>query len=442
MSGKRLALARGVRYTCRQCGDCCRSFPVQLSPAEAERYEARDWSTLGVSGPVVAWRREGGVQVPRLARRADGACRLLGADELCEVHRHLGEPEKPLACRLYPYHFVAGAEQLIASAHFSCSSVAAGDGLPLADQQPALARSERERSAASPLPLLAERLDFSAGLSYAPAEVALIFDLVAKELEDSSRAFPQRILAVANFVSLVAESRFSTLTKGSAERALRGFADGVHEQVGRGIVAPPTQTRLPQRILFRSLVAFAARRDPASLHEAGVLRRSLRRLGNLLAGLSYIAGTGKVQPVGAERAVVIGEVRRLATPADPAAPIADGALTRYFLAQITGRFLYRPSFLVREVLPALGLLIRQYPLILLMARATCYARGGAELSRDDYASALRTVDWTFGRVPLDRGVWGGVFGSALADVQAGLAFVPWCATPPQQATPPALPVRP
>lgn len=442
MSGKRLVLARGVRYSCRQCGDCCRSFPVQLSPAEAERYEARDWSDLGISSPVVTWRHEGGARIPRLARRPDGACGFLGQDDLCEVHRHLGEAEKPLACRLYPYDFVRGEGRLLASAHFSCSAVAAGEGQPLSSQRAALEAAERERSAASPLLPLPERLDFSPGLSYAPAEVAHFLDLIAKELEDSSRPFPQRILAVAHFASLVAGSRFASLNAGSAERALRGFADGVHEQVGRGILAWPQSTPLPQRLVFRSLIAFAARRDPASLHAAGLFGRSLRRLGNLLAGLTYLAGTGKVQPIGSPRPVVIGEVRRLAPPADPAAPIADGALTRYFLAQITGRFLYRQTFRLEGVLPALGLLIRQYPLILLLARAACHARSGTELSREDYASALRTADWTFGRVPLDSGLWGGLFGSALGQVEAGLAFVPWCADPPRRAAPPSLPARP
>ncbi|MBL4848386.1 MAG: YkgJ family cysteine cluster protein [Planctomycetes bacterium] len=427
MSGKRLTLARGIRFRCRQCGDCCRSFPVTLSPSEAERYEARDWSALGILGPVVRWRREGGANVPRLARKRDGSCRFLAEDGLCEVHRNFGEAEKPLACRLYPYVFSAGEAQTVASGHFSCSSVAAGDGVPLTSQRKQLHVFEQERSAQGVILPLAERLEFTTNLSYTPVEVGSVLDLVAKELEDSSRAFPERILAVAKFLSLVGESRFPSLVAKSAPKALKGFADGVHEKVGRGILVAPTATPLPQRLLFRSLIAFAARRDPASLHDAGFVVRGMRRLGNLIAGITFFAGTGRVQPIGSPRAVAVGDVRRRAPIADPAAPIADGALTRYFLAQITGRFLYRSTFSLSGVLPALGLLIRQYPLILLMARAACLAREGTELSREDYAAALRTADWTFGRLPLDRGIRGAVFRSALSDVEAGLAFVPWCA---------------
>lgn len=428
---KRLALARGVRFSCRQCGDCCRSFPVRLSPEEAARYEARDWTELGIQGPVVTWRREGGAAVARLARQRDGACRFLASDGLCEVHRQLGESEKPLACRLYPYVFGPGEEQKVASGHFSCSSIAAGEGPPLQSQRKQLVKFEREQEGRLPTRALPSRLDFTKGLSYTPPEVGRVLDLIAKELEDASHPFPQRILSVAKFASLVGESRFPSLVKGSAPKALEGFATGVHQKVQRGILSPPGLTPLPQRLLFRSLIAFAARRDSASLHEASLPVRALRRFGNLLAGLGFLAGSGRVQPIGSPRSVVISEVRRRAPLADPSAPIADGALTRYFLAQVTGRFLYRPDFQVQGVLPALGLLIRQYPLILLLARAACLAREGSELTREDYASALRTADWTFGRVPWDRGLRGFAFGAALADVEAGLAFVPWCAGVPE-----------
>lgn len=429
---KRLALARGVRFRCRQCGDCCRSSPVTLSPEEAARYEARDWSELGILGPVVLWRRDAGTSVPRLARRRDGACRFLGEDGLCEVHRHLGEAEKPLACRLYPYVLSPGEDHVVASGHFGCSSIAAGEGAPLNSQRRELIAFQREAEGRLPLTPLPERLGFSPGLTYTPAEVGQVLDLVAAELEDSSRAFPLRILSVAKFVSLVGESRFPSLASGSAPKALKGFSDGVHKKVERGILKPPLETTLPQRILFRSLLAFAARRDSASLHEAMFPIRVLRRVGNLIAGLGFLAGSGRIKPIGSPKAVVVSEVRRRAPLADPAAPIADGALTRYFLAQITGRFLYRKTFQIEGVLASLGLLVRQYPLILLLARAACLSRGGSELTREDYACALRTADWTFGRVPLDRGLWGTLFGSALADVEAGLAFVPWCAGEPEE----------
>ena len=75
-----------------------------------------------------------------------------------------------------------------------------------------------------------------------------------------------------------------------------------------------------------------------------------------------------------------GAVRRQAPSADPSAPVADGALTRYFVGQLSSRAVFNPQFEIRAFLPALGLLLRQYPMILLFARAACYARGGEELT--------------------------------------------------------------
>jgi len=47
--GRRLALAKGIRFTCRQCGDCCRDWPVALTEAEVERYREEVMRTTGAN---------------------------------------------------------------------------------------------------------------------------------------------------------------------------------------------------------------------------------------------------------------------------------------------------------------------------------------------------------------------------------------------------------
>ena len=441
--GRRLVLAKGVRFSCRRCGDCCREFPVALTPAEAERYEARDWTdVLGAPAHVVTTHRIGGEVTRLLARKRDGSCVFLDDDSACRMHAALGEAEKPLTCRVFPFAFVAadlgGARpgRPVVGAQFSCSSVAAGDGAPAASSRRALEPLLSELEAAQPLVADPAALPFLGKIAYPRVEVELLLELTTAEFEDASQPFPQRILAVSKFLSLVAGSRLPSLDSGSARKAVTSFARGVRDQVQRDLLRGPLgPAALPQRLLFRMLLAFAARRDPASLLEAGVLRRSVRRMGNLLAGMSFMAGSGLLLPVGAGKRVALGEVRRRAPSADPADPDADGALTRYFLAQLTGRALLRPGFQVPHVLPALGLLLRQYPMILLFARAACLARGGERVTREDYASALRTADWNFGRLPWTAGVLGGMRGRLLADVEASLALVDWCARRPGAADP-------
>ena len=431
--GKRLTLAKGLRFSCKTCGDCCRSTPVLLTPEEVVRYDARDWSEV-LGHPMVSVHdpgRAAGVQGEYLRRKADGTCLFLGDDSRCLIHARLGEQEKPLTCRLFPFRFVpapAGGAPIVA-AQFACSSVAAGEGEPLASRRRALDELHQEVARLRPDASPAAVVPFDRRRGLAPEAVEALLDAMVKELEDSDRPFPDRFLAVVKLTSLVAGSNLERLAAGGRERPLiPTFAEGIHEQARRGLLRPRAfGPSLPERLLFRQVIGMGLRRDPARLLAAGPLRRSARRLGNLLAGLAFMAGSGAFVPVGRDRRVTIGDVRRRAPPADPYAPEADGALTRYFLALLSGRVILAPSFAVRELLPALGLLFRQFPLVLLLARAACLARGGDALTRDDYASALRTADWSFGLVPWTRGPVGIVRARLLADVEACFAHLPWCA---------------
>ena len=76
--GRRLDLAKGLRFTCRTCGECCHDYPVSLAPAEVERYKNRDWSdVLGAPLPVIFTVRSGRVQTHYLRRKLDGKCLFL-----------------------------------------------------------------------------------------------------------------------------------------------------------------------------------------------------------------------------------------------------------------------------------------------------------------------------------------------------------------------------
>jgi lysine-N-methylase len=382
----------------------------------------------------------GGVRGQFLKRKPGGECIFLGADSLCEIHRTFGEAEKPLACRLFPFTFIGGAAdgRPMLGAHFACSSIAAGEGESLVPKRRGLEELLEEYEALQALPARTGPLPFDARHAYGRVETELVLDLIVKELEDAGRPFPERLLAVIKFVSLLSNSAFASLEGDTQKKLVGTFAAGIHEQVQRGLLRPRLgPPSFPERLLFRQVLAFTARRDPATLLSAGTTRRVARRFGNLLAGMTFMAGNGAILPVGRTTRVTVGDVRRRAPQADLSSPEADGALTRYLVGHLSAGTILDPSFQVREVLPALGLLFRQVPIVLLLARAACVARGGDALTREDYASALRTADWNFGRVPWTQGVVGRVRGRLLADVEASLSHLGWCATPPGPP-PPAL----
>lgn len=438
-AARRLVVAKGLRFACRRCGDCCRDFPVSLSPAEVARYDARDWTPVFGQPTFVHERASyGGLHGQFLRRKPDGSCIFLGPDSLCELHRRFGEADKPLVCRLFPFTFMGGASdgRPVVGAHFACSSIAAGDGEPVHARRGGLEGMLEELEAAGGLRARQGPLRFDRRHAYARADVELVLDLLVKELEDARRPFPERLLAVVKFVSLLSSSAFTSLEGETARKLVSTFAAGIHEQVQRGLLRPRAgNPSLPERLLFRQLLAFTVRRDSAKLLSAGLVRRASRRVGNLLAGLAFMAGNGVLLPIGRARRVTLGEARRLAPPADLSSPEADGALTRYLVAHLSARTILDPSFQVPEVLPALGLLLRQVPIVLVLARAACVSRGGDALTRDDYASALRTADWNFGRVPWTAGPIGRVRARILADVEASLAHLGWCALRPAPASP-------
>jgi lysine-N-methylase len=435
-----VVLPPGARFTCHRCGDCCRSFPVALTDEETERYAKRDWKAAGVLpdhvGAVFDEVPRPGRKIARLLkRRPDGACIFLGLeDNLCRIHGKLGEPEKPLACRLFPFTVIQGDEEdprPRIGCHFACKGLATGDGAEVAGERRPLEALAGELAKVHDLAPQRGPLRWDAERSYGRSELEVVASLLTQELVDAGRPFPDRILAVARFLDLFSRSALAQVKDEKKREFVEILAGGIREQVKKGLLKPSAKRpSFPERLLFRQILGMAVRRDPPTLVTAGVLRRSARRVSGLLAGLAFAAGGGSFVPSGSDRRVRVTDVRRLAPEADPASPEADAALTRYFSAHVAARRVLDPAFKPNEVLAGFGVLLRQYPAILLFARAAAFARGGDRLEGRDYASALRTADWTFGHVDWLQGVAGRARRGVLRDLDGAFQHLDWCAKRP------------
>jgi len=129
------------RFTCQQCGRCCRrGWDIALTPGEvktyrqakAERYyRERDGSPEGAErdpfDPL-----PGGYA--RIRKREDGACGFLSPENRCRIHEELGAERKPLTCRLFPFRFHPAEGSAVLTASFCCPTVVRNAGAPLGAQ--------------------------------------------------------------------------------------------------------------------------------------------------------------------------------------------------------------------------------------------------------------------------------------------------------------------
>src|SRR5207245_1722490 len=136
-----LRLDPDQRFTCSQCGRCCRrGWDIALTPGEvkayrqakAERYyrEREDAAEGADADPFEPL--PGGYA--RIRKRADGACGFLSPDNRCRIHEELGAERKPLTCRLFPFRFHPAEGAPVMTASFSCPTVVRSAGAALSAQ--------------------------------------------------------------------------------------------------------------------------------------------------------------------------------------------------------------------------------------------------------------------------------------------------------------------
>ena len=142
------------RFTCRQCGRCCRrGWDIALTAGEADGYRrarAERWFREAEGTPEGANADPfepvpGHAGVLRIRKRKDGTCGFLSPESRCRIHEEMGGPMKPLTCRLFPYRFhpAAGRPPLLV-ASFSCPTVVDNAGEPVAAQARELSSLHRE----------------------------------------------------------------------------------------------------------------------------------------------------------------------------------------------------------------------------------------------------------------------------------------------------------
>jgi len=287
------------RFTCAQCGRCCRrGWDIAVTAAEVEAYRkagAAEWYTTTEEVPertgTETETRTGAVDPfePiaghaghfRIRKRADGACGFLSPDNRCRIHEQLGGTRKPLTCRLFPFRFHPAEGKVVLSASFCCPTVVANEGEAVTAQVRALSGLYNEWARTYPEPK--RSFELVAGRPISGATVATLREILRTMLDhadaDGHLDLAANVRRIAGFLDDITRHR---VVKLAPER----FAEYV-EVTGRYAAASdrPSPDRRPSGVgrvlargfLFAVLSAREQLRTPASGMRIG-LRARLTRL--------------------------------------------------------------------------------------------------------------------------------------------------------------------
>jgi Fe-S-cluster containining protein len=187
------------RFTCAQCGRCCRrGWDIAVTASEVEGYRragALNWYTEGEEEPPAS--PPGAPATPaaidpfepiaghaghfRIRKRADGACGFLSKDNRCRIHERLGGARKPLTCRLFPFRFHPVEGKASLSASFCCPTVVGNTGETVAAQLRPLGGLYSEWSRACPEEM--RSLELVAGRPLSVASAAVLRDVLRQMLD-------------------------------------------------------------------------------------------------------------------------------------------------------------------------------------------------------------------------------------------------------------------
>ena len=379
-----------VLFTCTRCGDCCRSGNVMLGPGEEERLRTLDWRGREAdleSVPTVVSTTVGDGRVRRLARREDGACIYLGADQLCQIHRHFGGDAKPLMCRLYPFAFYRLAERFAVDCSFSCRSISEGSGASLAERVPEWTALLGEGATREERPhRLTRQRTLSGELLWGFEHYLLGF------LADESLSLFDRVRCCLQFVRLATTGDPATP---SAAKLREAIGAGLPRQIA-DIPRDDGMDRT-QRVIFYHWLFLALNPSPANadlLSGPGLRKEDQRRLA---AAQRFVSQQGAWID---NRELVVTWRQIAAVDAAVVTAHSSPLLERYLAAKIIGQ---RSLVAHNEELPlveAVPVFLLSYPMAIWTARALAAERGAAVASETDLRRALALLDRTLGQISL------------------------------------------
>ena len=198
------------RFSCSQCGRCCRGFDVIVTATEVELYKRRgaeQWA--GVADPFEPMPSMPAVQ--RIRKRDDGTCVFLSPDNLCRIHQELGAAKKPLTCRVFPYSFHRAPDSVVVKASFSCPTIVANQGAVIANGESRQAIELRSKEWIDANPSTTRPRELVAGRSIDARTSRILRDNLLVMLKRDSPDIRDNIARIAHALDDLTRSRVLSL---------------------------------------------------------------------------------------------------------------------------------------------------------------------------------------------------------------------------------------
>jgi lysine-N-methylase len=377
------------RWSCHNCGGCCKRHLIEITAEERQRILSQGWESDAVL-------KDTQVVVPlsrgrwRLNHTADGSCVFLDKQGLCQIHAKYGEAAKPLACRVYPYAFHPAGKSVAVSLRYSCPSVVVNRGATTKEAEREIKRLAKavvpERRSETPPPAV------SPGNQVDWADFRRLVDALEESFADPRPGFLRNLLSALFWVSLVSQSSLKKVRGPRLGEFLSLICPAAAGEVPSDLAefAPPTAVG---RMMFRLLVGQYARLETA----ADLDRPWAARWRNVTAMIRLTRGKGTLPVLREELKPVPFEA--VEPPFGwPAA--ADELFTRYVRTKVRGLHFCGPAYYgvpFAEGFFALALVV---PVTLYLARWLAAGEGRTRLTDDDLRTALAIADHHHGYSPL------------------------------------------
>lgn len=429
---------QAARYQCSSCGDCCRNWLVPLTEADKQRIEALDWpealaTDVRPQFPEF-YARSSLSSTPTgmvLQQKSDQSCLFLDSDNLCAIHKHFGEDKKPLACRIFPFQVLKRPSKkgpkVTWQVQFACKSVAAGTGPSLKKQKAFFGKTLKELEAQYPIDTVPAELSFDEQRQYSSTALDTVVNMLTKAFQDRSLAFHKRLLIVTRFLDLFSSSKFQNLGD-KRWKIIESFMDGTRNQVQEGkIERPLILSSLPERLLFRQILAFRSLDHSPDFLGQGGLGQARARLGQVWHAFLWMLDRGRFRPPFnlPNKGLSSRVVRHQAPAIELDSELVDEPLTRYLCVQLQSRRLFESGLRRRSFLAATGLLLRQIPAILLFARMHALTLGQGAVTKDNVEFAIRWADLSLGQLPVTSGMFARTRQRLLRDMNGPWYHLDW-----------------